>query len=71
MIIIDRFEGQFAICGQDGKWEQIERIRLPEGCKEGDCLELREGVYQLQRDQTQQKRAKAKERMEKLFKRND
>lgn len=40
-VIIDRFEGDFAICEmEDQTMVQIERSRLPKGVKDGDVLIL-------------------------------
>ncbi len=38
-IVIDRFEGQFAVCeSEDKSIIDIEINKLPEGAKEGDVL---------------------------------
>ena len=38
-VIIDRFEGNFAVCETENKeMMNIERSQLPEGAKEGDVL---------------------------------
>lgn len=37
--IIDRFEGEFAVCERDDlKFENIEKIKLPKGVNEGDVI---------------------------------
>jgi hypothetical protein len=43
-VIIDRFEGKFAVCETEDKaMINIEISRLPLGCKEGDVLGLENG----------------------------
>lgn len=39
-IIIDRFEGDSAVCEGGGKLFILPRILLPAEAKEGDCLKL-------------------------------
>ena len=44
MWIIDRFEGDFALCeAEDGNIVQIPRADLPPGVREGSCLRRDEG----------------------------
>ena len=38
MLIIDRFEGDFAVVETDKGFVNIPRSELPKGAKEGDCL---------------------------------
>ena len=40
MIVIDRFEGNYAICEFDGEMIAIPKGCLPEGAKEGIALKL-------------------------------
>lgn len=38
-VIIDRFEGKFAVCQEENmNMVNIDRCRLPEGAEEGDVL---------------------------------
>jgi len=38
---IDRFEGKFAVCeSADGTSMTIERVKLPQGAKAGDVLDI-------------------------------
>lgn len=40
-VIIDRFEGQYAVCEKDDKsMIDIERTRIPVSAKEGDVLKI-------------------------------
>ena len=37
MIIIDRFEGEYAVCEEEsGGFTKIPKVFLPGGCREGD-----------------------------------
>lgn len=39
-LVIDRFEGEYAICEKDDRnMQPILRSHLPEGVKEGSCLQ--------------------------------
>jgi len=40
MLIIDRFEGGYAVVEADKDFISIPRSELPKGAKEGDCLRL-------------------------------
>ena len=45
--IIDRFEGDFAVCETEGRaMVDIPRTVLPQDCAEGDALEESGGVWQ-------------------------
>jgi hypothetical protein len=54
MLIVDRFEGGFAVCEDGcGKTVNIPRTELPPSAKEGDCLiAAAEGVYAVDADET-------------------
>lgn len=56
MIIIDRFEGDFAVCEINGKIKSINKKLLPENAKEGDCLKKRKGKYEIDTDATSLRR---------------
>lgn len=69
-LIIDRFEGTYAICEDaDQKYFAIEVSELPQGAAEGDILEVddAEGTLRINREATEQKRAKIKKLQDKLF----
>lgn len=46
-VIIDRFEGQYAICeNQDGTMLDLEKVKIPYDAKEGDILRIDEkGIF--------------------------
>lgn len=69
-LIIDRFEGTYAICeDNDQKFFAIEISELPAGAKEGDVLDVddAEGTLSINGEATAQKRSKVKKLQDKLF----
>lgn len=56
MIIIDRFEGKYAVCEENDKQILIEKEILPSNAKEGDVLEMFEGHYFINSDETEKRR---------------
>ena len=68
-LIIDRFEGTFAICeNKDQKMFGIEVNELPRGVKEGDVLDISDdGVITVNREKTDARRAKIKKMQDKLW----
>lgn len=70
MKIVDRIEGQFAVC-EDSETENIENIplaALPESIQEGDCLIFTDGVWLVDNEVTMERRKAAKELLLNLFK---
>ena len=62
--IVDRIEDNVAVLeGEDGDMTDVKLAELPEGVKEGDVLELKEGRYRIDCARTQNRR----EQMEDLF----
>lgn len=63
-VIIDRFEGAYAICEKEsGKMSKIEKSKLPSGVSEGDVIIIDGDNITIDRDETQ----KRKDRIEKLM----
>ena len=58
-LIIDRFEGNLAICETPaGDFVELDRTLLPAEAGEGDCLvPLPQGGYAIDQDETQRRRA--------------
>ena len=53
LLIVDRFEGRFAVCEQeDGTMVDVDVKLLPEETKEGDVLRVENGVYAIDADAT-------------------
>lgn len=67
-LIIDRFEGSFAVCEQeDGGFQTIPRFRLPQECKEGDLIELKNDIYTINHDKTKSREKMIQEKLDSLF----
>ena len=63
MLIIDRFEGDFAVIETDNGMLNVPRSELPTGAKEGDILRLVIDV-----DGTESRKERIDGMMERLFK---
>ncbi len=68
-LIIDRFEGKFAICeDKEQRYFAIETAELPEGAKEGCVLDITdEGELQLNQEQTQERRQQILDKQRRAF----
>ena len=63
MLIVDRFEGEWAIIEEDERLLQIPRSWLPADCQEGDILRI-----EVDQEATQERKARLEARMKNLFK---
>lgn len=62
-IIIDRFEGEFAVCElSDGSFQNLPRAFVPEGAGEGAVIEI---TYNS--DETEKKLSDMQKRLNRLF----
>ena len=67
-LIIDRFEGDFAVCEDENrKMLNIEKTRLPEGVKEGDVLIFQGDKLVIDHDETKRRRERIKKMMDALW----
>lgn len=67
-IIIDRFEGNYAVCEtEEKKFIDIPKSDIPEGAKEGDILTKTDNGYSIEKAETETKREEVKKRMNRLF----
>ncbi|MDR1002437.1 MAG: DUF3006 domain-containing protein [Oscillospiraceae bacterium] len=68
-LYIDRFEGQFAVCEEDGEARfGIPTEELPAGAKEGDCLLISgEGVITIDKKETELRRKNNAKKQKKVF----
>ena len=68
-LIIDRFEGTFAICEDaDQKYFGIEISELPKGAAEGDVLKIDDqGAITIDKQATEARRSKIKKMQDKLW----
>lgn len=67
MLIIDRFEGDFAVVEADGKWLDIPKSLLPPDAARGDILKPCSGRYTIDKALTKARREEIQKRMEELF----
>jgi len=63
MLIIDRFEGDYALIETDKGMINVPRSALPKAAKEGDCLRL-----VIDTDDTTARKKRIDDMMETLFK---
>ncbi len=70
ILVIDRFEGTYAICeDKDQKFFAIETGELPDGAVEGSVLEIdEEGTIHINDEKTAARRSKIKKLQDKLWK---
>lgn len=71
MLVIDRFEGEYAVCEEeDGSFKKLPKVFLPGGCREGDCLTpASEGTWQVDRAETARRRRETQRLLEDLYSR--
>lgn len=66
--IIDRFEGEYAVCEiEAGKFIDIPKADIPKGAKEGDILSKTDNGYRIEKVETEAKKEEIKKRMNRLF----
>jgi len=67
-LIVDRFEGGFAVCEQeDGSMVDVDMKLLPKGTKEGDVLRVDNGVYTIDTDATLERTKRIRQLMGELW----
>jgi len=67
-VIIDRFEGLYAVCEkEDRTMMDIKRINLPSGVKEGDVLGIDYGIITIDRDETEKRRREIEKLTENIW----
>jgi hypothetical protein len=69
MLIIDRFEGSYAICEKEDKsLVKVPKYKLPLDSKEGDFLKLdTNGMYQKDSEAASNKEKRIRNKMNRLF----
>lgn len=67
MVILERYEGEFAVIETDGKMENIDRNLIAENTKEGSVLIKKEGIYYPDEQKTKARRQKIVELQDSLF----
>ena len=68
LLIVDRFEGGFAVCEQeDATMVDVDVKLLPQGTKEGDVLKFENGMYTVDADATLQRTRRIRQLMGELW----
>lgn len=67
MMILDRFEGKFAVLEDDGVMKNVPRNLLPKNIREGDVVVKNGGEYLLDEKNTAARRKKIAELQNGLF----
>ncbi|AGK98513.1 DUF3006 domain-containing protein [Clostridium pasteurianum] len=68
-VIIDRFEGNFAVCEkQDRTMINIEKSKIPEESKEGDVLNIVDGEISIDIEETNKRKKEIEELTKDLWK---
>ncbi|MGN0613390.1 MAG: DUF3006 domain-containing protein [Porcipelethomonas sp.] len=58
MLILERFEGNTAVIENGGEHIETDRKNIPRNAKEGDVLVMTDGVYEIDRKQTEERRSR-------------
>lgn len=69
ILVIDRFEGNYAIC-ENGETKEIVEIKkdiLPENAKEGSVLKWQNGKYKIDIEEQKNIEKRIKEKMDNLW----
>jgi hypothetical protein len=67
-VVIDRFEGNFAVCEKDnGEMISIERDKLPSVAKEGDALVIEQDNIYIDKDETEKRKNEIEKLMDDLW----
>ena len=67
-LVIDRFEGDYAICqGDDGHMQEIERRKIPKEAQEGDIIVLQGDKIFIDKEETLKMRDEIEKLMEELY----
>lgn len=66
--IIDRFEGEYAVCEHDAEMVDIAKVFLPKNAKAGDVIVERDGKYMIDQKQTDERRKRVIQLQDELFK---
>lgn len=68
-MIIDRFEADFAVCEKHGReMVNIPIADLPTGSKPGDVINIIDGEYVINPEETKKRKEDVQNRFSKLFK---
>lgn len=68
-VIIDRFEGKFAVCEkEDRTMIDIEKSKIPQESKEGDVLNIVDGEIFIDFEETNKRKKEIEELIKDLWK---
>lgn len=70
-MIIDRFEGEFAVIETENDMINVSREFLPADAREGDVVILNNGRYEINKDYSADLRNSVRERLHGLLTQND
>jgi len=67
-LIIDRFEGDYAICEREDKtFINVPRKQLPKDANEGDVIIFENGKYMIDKETTKKRRDAIRKKMDELW----
>lgn len=66
MTVIDRFEGDFAVCEQDGGMVDIPKSKISPDAREGDVIVMKDGIYVPDSAETDKRKKRAEALFEKF-----
>ncbi len=67
MIILDRYEGEYALIEEDGIIKKVVKERVENSANEGSVLTFKDGKYFLDKAKTKARREKLIELQDSLF----
>ncbi len=67
-VIVDRFEGEYAVCEKENlDMINIEIKKIPKGVEEGDVLIIEEDSIRIDKDETKNRRNRIRKLMDDLL----
>ena len=67
IVIVDRFEGEYAVMEIDGVMNIIRRCDIPAETREGDVLRLEDSRWMIDREETEKRKKEIKDLADKLW----
>ena len=69
MLIVDRLEGEYAVCENSDtlEYKKLPKVMLPRGVQEGDCIIIEKGVYKIDGVLTLQRRKMIQSKLNDLY----
>lgn len=68
MTVIDRFEGEYAVLETESGMKRVLRDVLPVEVREGDVLEIKDGIYTVNKKAAAERRSRISGKLKKLRK---